>query len=287
MTAIFKKEFKAYFNSPTGYIFMAVFLIISGIFFSLTDLLQGSAYFSPVLDNITFLFLVLVPILTMRTLSEERGQKTDQLLLTAPLKLRDIVIGKYLAAVCVFLMTLAVTIVYPLILRSFGSIAAMEIAGYYIGFALMGSAFIAIGVFISSLTENQITSATATFGALLFIWLLDWISQGLPTSASSGLAFTVILAIILALVIYYAAKNIYISSIVAIIGSAGAVTAYLVNKTIYDGLITRMVNWISLLKRYDNFSIGIVDTSSIIFYITFSAAFVFLTIRVLDKRRWN
>lgn len=287
MTAVFKKELRSYFNSPTGYIFMVVFLVMSGVFFSLTDLLQASAYFSPVLDSMTFLFLILVPILTMKIISEERGQKTDQLLLTAPLKLHEIVIGKYLAAVSVFLITLLITVIYPIILRMFGSISVLEIICYYIGFALMGSSFIALGVFISSLTDNQITAAMGTFGALLFIWLIDWIGQGMPTSEISGLVFVIILIITAAAIIYSAAKNIYLSGFITIICTIGALITYCIKKTLFDGLITKIFTSISLIKHYDNFTIGIIDLSSIVFYITLSAAFVFLTVRMLDKRRWN
>jgi ABC-2 type transport system permease protein len=287
MPAVYKKEFKSYFNSPVGYVFMAVFLIISGIFFALTDIFQGSGYFSPVLDNITFLFLILVPVLTMRILSEERNQKTDQLLLTSPLKLHEIVIGKYLAAVSIFLITLSITIIYPVILSFFGSISVMEIIGYYIGFSLMGSSFIALGVFISSLTDNQITAAMGTFGALLFIWFLDWMQQNMPTSAMLGLVFLIILIIAAALIIYNAAKNIYLSEIIGIIGTAAAIITYFIKKTLFEGLITKILAWISLLKRYDDFTLGLLDLSSIVFYITFSAAFVFLTVRMLDRRRWN
>jgi ABC-2 type transport system permease protein len=238
MKAIFDREFKAYFNTASGFIFMVVFLLISGIFFVLTNLFTGDPYYNPVLQSTTFIFLILVPMITMKTLAEERHQKTDQLLLTSPVSLSEIVLGKYFAAVGLFLVTLLITCIYPVILGIFGAIAVWEILGSYIGFALLGAAFISIGMFVSSLTENQVASAVGTFGALLLIWIIDWIQQGLLATQTAGFA-------------------------------------------------AKFLGWFSLTKRYESFTMGILDIGTIIYYITFSAAFLFLTIRVMDKRRWS
>lgn len=289
MRAIFNRELKSYFTSATGYIFMAVFLIISGIFFVLSDILveQPTTYYSPVLSNITFVFLILVPIITMRTLSEESHQKTDQLLFTSPVSLAEIILGKYLAAVVLFIITLLITCLFPLILSIFGSVSVWEIIGGYVGFALFGCSLIAIGIFISSLTESQIASAIGTFGALLFIWVIDWIQQGLPSTMSSGIVFAALLAVLLAVVIYYSTKNIYITSGVSILEVASIVIIYFVNKTLYEGFISKFLGWFSLPQRYDEFSMGMLNVSSIVYYISFSAAFIFLTIRMIEKRRWS
>lgn len=289
MRAIYNRELKSYFTSATGYIFMTVFLIISGIFFVLTDILtpKPTTYYTPVLSNITFVFLILVPIITMRTISEESHQKTDQLLFTSPVSLTEIVLGKYLAAVTLFLITLLITCIYPLILSLFGSIAVWEVIGGYIGFALLGCSLIAIGIFISSLTESQIAAAMGTFGVLLFILVIDWIQQGVPSTMSSGIVFAALLAAILAAIIYYSTKNIYITSGVAILGAAAIIIVYIVKKTLYEGFISKFLGWFSLLQRYNEFSMGMLNVSSIIYYISFSAAFIFLTIRIIEKRRWS
>lgn len=289
MQAIFNRELKSYFTSAIGYIFMAVFLIISGIFFVLSDILvsQPTPYFTSVLSNITFVFLILVPILTMRTISEESHQKTDQLLLTSPVSITEIVLGKYFAAVVLFLITLLVTCIYPLMLSIFGSIAVWEIIGGYIGFALFGCSLIAIGIFVSSLTESQVTAAVGTFGILLFIWVIDWIQQSLPSTMSSGIIFAVLLAAILTAIVYFSTKNIYTSSGVAILGAAAIVIVYITKKSLYEGFISKFFGWFSLLQRYDEFSMGMLNVSSIVYYISFSAAFIFLTIRMIDKRRWS
>lgn len=287
MLAVFSKEFRSYFNSALGYVFMGVFLLISGIFFALSNLLPASAYYGSVLQSSTFVFLILVPVITMKTLSEERHQKTDQLLLTVPLSTPEIVLGKYFAAVAVFLLTIAVTLLYPVIMRVFGNIAVWEIVGNYIGFVLLGSSFIAVGLFISSLTDNQVAAAAGTFGALLFLWMTDWVRQGLPTGVTSGTVFAIILAAVLSYVVYMTTRNIYICSITSLIGCIAILAVYLVKKELFEGFTSKFFGWFSVLNRYDSFAMGILSVSSIVYYISFSAALIYLIILMIDKRRWS
>ena len=176
MKAIFKKEMKSYFNSPLGYVFIAVFTLVTAMFFSLYNLFSGSSDVTYIFSNITLLLVLLIPVLTMRSFAEEKNKRTDQLLLTCPISVASIVAGKFLAAFAVFGIALAVTLVYPLILSFYADIAWVTVIGNYFGFFCMGAAFIAIGVFISSLTENLLISAVASFGALFVIYLMDWIS---------------------------------------------------------------------------------------------------------------
>ena len=175
MSAIYKKEVRTYFCSPIGYIFIAVFLAFSGWFFATQNLLSGYGDLDVVFGNLEIVFVFLIPLLTMRSLAEEKNLKTDQLLFTLPISITRIVIGKVLAATTVFVAALAVTLLYPVILSLFTEPAWGEVAGNYIGFFLMGTAFVAIGIFISSLTESQIVSAVCTFGILLLLFLIDWI----------------------------------------------------------------------------------------------------------------
>jgi len=287
MLAVFRREIKAYYSSPTGYIFMGFFLLICGFFFALYNIWAQSRDYLSVLGNIAFIFLFLVPILTMRLISEETRQKTDQLLLTSPLSLSNLVLGKYLAAVAVFGITLLVTVLYPIILSFFGTLALAEIIGGYVGFFLLGSAFISIGLFISSLTDNQIIAAVATFGALLLMWILGWIQQGMPTDRVSGVVFAVLLVIAAAALVYFTMKNIYVSVAVILVGAAIMTLIYIINPFAYDGLIVKFLDWFSLLKRYDGFTRGILSLSSVFYFISFCSAFLFLTVRVIEKRRWS
>ena len=161
MLAVFRRELRAYFVSPIGFVFVGFFILIAGVFFAISNLLSGNPSFTGVLSSLTFIFLFLVPILTMRLISEETRQKTDQLLITSPLSITGIVLGKYLAAVGVFVITLLITVLFPVIMSFFALLGLgwWEILGGYIGFLLMGCAFISIGLFFSSLTDNQLIAA--------------------------------------------------------------------------------------------------------------------------------
>ncbi|MFY9175831.1 MAG: ABC transporter permease [Caldicoprobacterales bacterium] len=288
MLAVFKRELRAYFTSSTGFIFMGFFLLLSGFFFAMTNLFPASPDYNAVLGSITFIFLIVVPILTMRLMPDDKRQRTDQLLFTSPTSLTGIVLGKYFAAVSVFVLTLLITCIYPIILSFFGNLATWEIVGGYIGFLLLGSAFISIGLFISTLTENQVIAAVITFSALLFMWILDWVTQGLPTDKTSGIIFAGIIALALGAFVYFNTRNIYVGVATTLVGAIIIVLTYfLADKYFFDGFIVRVFEWFSLLKRYEEFQIGILSLSPIVYYITFSAAFVFLTIRVLEKRRWS
>ena len=287
MLTIFNKELKSYFHSAVGYIFMVVFLLISGLFFTLYNLVSGSGYYNDVIFNMTFVFLFLVPILTMKMISNETREKTDQLLLTSPLKIWEIVIGKFFAAMALFVITVTITFIYPIILSKFGKIAVGEAIGGYIGLILMGACFIAIGLFISSLTDNLVTAGVGTFGALFFIWIIDSVKNGLPTSITSGIIFSGILVVLISLLIFNSMKNIYISVGTGTIGAIAVITVYLLNKSLFEGFIIKFLGWFSLLQRFEPFNIGMLSVSSIVYYITFASALLYLTICMLDKRRWN
>jgi len=287
MLAIIKKEFLTYFKSMTGYIFMACLLFFVGLFFVLNNLLGMSPQYNGVLSNITFVFMLIVPILTMRLLAEEARQKTDQLLLTSPISLSRIVLGKYLGAVSVLFLTLIITLIYPAILSTMGSVNWPEVIGGYVGFFLFGCSLIAVGLFVSSITDNQVIAAVVTFTVLLLIWFIDTIAQGLPTDRTSGIIFTCILIAAVAVIFYMAAKNWIVSGGIVAAGLIGVFVGYRMKPAAFDGLIAKVLNWFSLLSRYDDFSMGVLNLSPIIYYISFSGIFLFLTVRMLEKKRWS
>jgi ABC-2 type transport system permease protein len=287
MLAVLAKEFRNYFLTPVGYIFMGFFLTISGVIFTASNLVSASSNYYPVLSNLIFIFLIAVPILTMRLISEENRQKTDQLLLTCPLKVSDIVVGKYLAAVAVFLLTILITFLYPVIMSWHGFISLSEIFGGYIGFFLLGASFIAVGLFISALTDNQVSAAVITFAALLLIWLADSLQQVLPSDTLSGLIFVSLILVALALLVRQATHNLFATLSTALLGALAIGGIYAINSSLYDGLIIKVCNWFSLLKRYQDFAGGLLTLSSIVYYLSFIAAMVFLTTQTIAKRRWN
>ena len=289
MIAILNKELRSYFYSATAYVFMGIFLLLAGLFFVMSNILgqQPNAFYTSVLGTMVFVFLLLSPVLTMKIVSEETKTKTDQLLYTSPQTITKIVVAKYLAAVTLFLITLLITVLFPLILSLFGKVAAMEVFTAYIGFFLLGICLIAIGIFVSSLTDNQVVAAVGTFGISLSIWLLDMIQQGLPTTRTSGIVFALIIVATLVSILYFSTKNIIVSIITAIVGLGTIATIYLTKKELFEGFIVKFFSWFSLLARNTQFSMGILSLDSIIYYISFSFIFVFLTIRMIEKRRWS
>jgi ABC-2 type transport system permease protein len=287
MLAIFTRELKSYFQNITGFIFMGFFLLLTGIFFTLINLANQSPQYNAVLGNITFIFLLVVPILTMRLLSEDMKQKTDTLLLTNPISITGVVLGKYFAALSVFLMTLAITVLYPILLSIVGIISVSEIAGGYIGVIMLGAAFIAVGLFISSLTDNQVIAAVVTFAVLLFLWFLDPVQQIIPSQKVAGIVFLGIVAAGIAVFVYFTIRNIYVSIAVLVVGAGIIVLLYFVKDEFFEGLIIKFLQWFSLVTRYQEFNRGLVGISPIVYYLSFSATFIFLTIRVIEKRRWR
>ena len=288
MLAVFSRELRAYFVSPIGFVFVGFFILIAGVFFAISNLLSGNPNFTGVLSSLTFIFLFLVPILTMRLISEETRQKTDQLLITSPLSITGIVMGKYLAAVGVFVITLLITVLFPIIM-SFFSILGLgwwEILGGYIGFLLMGCAFISVGLFFSSLTDNQLIAAVETFAALLLIWILDFVAQSVPSDAVSGLVFLAVLGLCLVALVYFSTRNIAAAIVTFALAAAAIVLLFVFSRSFFTGLIGKILSWFSLVKRYSDFSLGILSLSPIVYYISFAGAFIFLTIRMIEKRRW-
>lgn len=287
MLAMFKKEMRTYFTSMTGYIFLGFFSLITAIFYALYCVLSASGEFSNVLSSVTLVFLLLVPTITMRLLAEETRQKTDQLLFTSPVPVGSIVLGKFLSALALLLIAIAIIALFPVMLIPFGTVPIAATLGSFVAFFLVGACFIAVGLFISSLTENQIIAAVSTFGALLAMYLMDSIVQGLPTSRIASGVFAVILVGVLCAFVYNNTKSLYLSIAILVVGLAAVVGLYALTPTIFDGLLVNLFGWFSIMKRFNNFNLGIFDVGSIVYYLSFSAVFVYLTIQVIEKRRWS
>lgn len=182
MCAIYKKELRAYLTSMTGYIFMAVLLAVTSLYYVANCLVGGYPVFGAILSSVYFVLLIIVPVLTMRSMAEEKRQKTDQLLMTAPVSLWKIVLGKYLAMVTVFLIPMAILCLYPLILLRFGSVSLPMAYTAILGYTLFGAACLAIGLFLSAVTESQVIAAVLTFGVLFFLNMASGIANVIGAS---------------------------------------------------------------------------------------------------------
>jgi ABC-2 type transport system permease protein len=162
-----------------------------------------------------------------------------------------------------------------------------HIIGAYIGFFLLGSAFVAVGLFISSLTDNQVIAAVVTFAALLLMWIIDFVQQAVPSDQTAGLIFAAILAGLVTLFVYLTIRNWIITILTALAGAALVIVLFIVDAKSYEGFIVKFLGWFSLLKRYGEFNRGVLSLSPIVYYLSFCAAFIFLTVRVVEKRRWK
>ncbi len=287
MIAIFKREFKSYFISMTGYVFLAVMLVFAGIYTMAINLLQLSPSFEYVLANMTIVLMIVVPILTMRTLAEERRSKTDQLLYALPMKISSVVIGKYLAAVAVYGTCCAVLCLYPLILSFFGEVHILGAYSAIFGFFLLGSALIAICVFLSSLTESQSISAVLGVAVLLAIYLLTSLVELLPATAVGSLLCFLALGAALAAIVYVLTKNLIICVGAFAICAIPAAIVYFVNSTLFEGLFPRLVEYLAVFDRFYSFVDGIFDITAVAYFLSISVFFVFLTVQSMEKRRWS
>ena len=234
MFAIFKRELRAYFTSPLGYVFLAIFYAFSGLFFYIFALSVGSTDISSVFLMMFMVLMIFVPLLTMRLLSEDKKQKTDQLTLTAPVSLLSIVMGKFLAAYAIFAIGVAVMPVYGFVMSTFATVSWLPIWGNTVGLLLLGGIFVSIGLFVSSLTENQMIAAIGGFFINLMILLMNTLTSALPS-----------------------------------------------------GFFRDVLSSISVYSRYSEITNGIFSLSSLIFFISVIFIFLFLTVRVLEKRRWG
>ena len=287
MLAIFKREFRSYFQTPIGYIFLSLFLLISGILFTLGTLFSLSPNYAPFLSSILFIFLLAMPVLTMRLITDDIRLHTDQLLLTSPVRITNIVVGKYLAAVSIFLITVAVTALYPIVLSFYGDIDGWETVGSYIGFLLLGCSFISIGLFISATTENQVVAAIVTFVALLISWIMDIVQQGIPTDPVTSLVFTCVVIAGIAFWLYMSTRNLLMPLVLGLLGIAAALIVYFVDPASYIAFIGRVLEWISLVKRYDSFPRGLLAFDAVVYYLSITLFFIFLTVRLIEKKRWS
>ncbi len=250
--AIFKKEIKTYFTSPIAYVVITVFLVLIGFFFysliwwfnsqsiqmaqnqySFQQLNINQMVYSPLFQNMSIILLLMIPLLTMRLFSEEKKINTDELLYTCPISINQIILGKYFASLFILLAMLLLTGILSIFTFAYGNPELLPILNGYLGLFLQGAAFIAVGIFFSSLTENQIVAAILTFGTLLLFWILNWASYSV------------------------------------------------------GGMWKSVLNYLSFIHHFDGMTRGILDTTDLVYYLSFIFLGLFLTHSVIQSRRWR
>ncbi len=233
MLAIFKRDLRAYFTTPIGYVFLGVFLAVSGGAFSLFTLQAGTSSVSSYFTSMIFALIILIPLITMKSFSEEKKLRTEQLLMTSPVSLGGMVFGKFLAAYTMFAGTFLISCLQLIILTWYGEPNGGKIIGSIIALLLVGAAFTAIGIFVSSLTENQIVSAIGTMAIMAVFLVLGMLGEYIPIAP-----------------------------------------------------LRTVLNWLSIYSRYSNFTFGYFDFTALLYYASISFVFLFVTVRIYEKRRW-
>lgn len=288
MLAVYKREIKSYFQSMTGYVLVAFMVAFMGIYFMAYNLNSGYPYFSYVLLNTNYILIIAVPLLTMRSFAEERKNKTDQLLLCAPVRLAEVVTGKFLAMASVFAIPCLISCLFPLIIMSFGTaypkVDYLSILTYF----LMGCVYIAIGMFLSSLTESQVIAAVTTFGALLLLYLWGGLIGFLPTSQISGMIGVVALVTVVAVIVYRMTQNWMMAGVLEVAGVAVVIVLSFVKGEIFENLLVNVMETLYVANVFDNVAVNnLFDVRGIIMYLSLIVVFIFFTMQSIQKRRWS
>ena len=287
MIAVCKHELRGYFHSLTAYVFGAFLLAVVGVGAMLYNLQAAVSNFEYVLSFSSLVFVVIVPILTMRVLAEERRQKTDQLLYSLPITTTQVVLGKYLALLAVYLIPLAVICVYPLIFAQFGEVYLPTSYGSIFAFFVMGAALMAVGVFLSSLTENQGFAAGITIAVILFNYYSVSLSEYISSTAFGSLIALDVLAILLGFLIRYLTRNEGLAYGVALALVLALAAAFLVDSSLFEGLLPALMEQLSLFERFNVFVNGVFDLTVLVYYFSVIGFLLFLSVQSLEKRRYN
>ncbi|MBP3339874.1 MAG: ABC transporter permease [Lachnospiraceae bacterium] len=294
MLAVYKKELRSYFTSVIGYLFIGLLLLILSFLFYNINIIKKNAFIGYVFEHnyLQIVLMILIPVMTMKIFADERHSKTDQMLFTAPVKIFSIVMGKFLAIATMFTIPMLVFCFYPLVLSDYGTIPWLASYNSIFGFWLMGLSAIAIGVFISSITENQIMSAVVTFVILLVSFACFYMNTSFPNNALASVIFFSVIAALLALIVFAQLKS---NVKIAIMCSGGflavcviaLVVIYFVKEAWLVGAIQSFLLKLSLYQNLSHFCVQYFDIVAVVYNVSIIVFCLFLTNQSLEKRRWN
>lgn len=287
MIAVFKHELKIYFHSLTAYVFGAFLLAFVGIGAMMYNIQAAVSNFEFVLNFCSLVFAVIVPVLTMRVIAEERKQKTDQLLYALPITTTQVIGGKYLSLLIVYLIPLAIIALYPLIFSQFGDVYLLTSYGSLFAFFLLGAALLAVGVFISSLTENQGMAAGIGVAVILVNYYSVSLSEMVSSTAIGSLITMIVLVIILGFVVRHLTRNENLAYWPSMAVIAALMAAYFVDSTMFEGLLPKIMSSLSLFSRFNTFVNGVFDLTAIVYFGSVIVFFLFLSVQSMEKRRYN
>ena len=287
MIAVWKHELRNYFHSLTAYVFGAFLLAVVGLGAMFYNLQAAVSNFEFVLSFSSLVFVVIVPILTMRVIAEERRQKTDQLLYSLPISTTQVVLGKYLALLVVYLIPLCVISLYPLIFAQFGDVYLPTSYGSIFAFFLMGAALLAVGVFISSLTDNQGFAAGISIAVILLNYYSVSLAEYVSATAFGSLLALYVLVLLLGGIVRYLTKNEALAFGVCLALIVALAAAFLLNSAMFEGLLPAIMEQLSLFERFNAFVNGVFDLTAVVYYLSVAGFFLFLTVQSMEKRRYN
>lgn len=287
MTAVFRHEIRLLFSGLTAYVYGAFSLFAIAIYMMYYNLSIGYANFEYALMGGSFAFIITIPIITMRMIAEEKKQKTDQLLYSLPISTAQIVAGKFLAVFAASVIPLIAVTVYPLILRNYGNLYLPTAFGALFGYIMLAASLLAIGMFVSSLTESQPMAAGICFAAMALNYYMVMLAQYATSSAYGSLVAILILEIILALLIRNMTRNNLLAEGIGAAAVIATIAAYIFNSSWFEGLFPEILENLSVYERFYQFVDGIFDYTHVVYFISVIVFFLFLTVQSLEKRRYN
>lgn len=287
MMAVYRREVGSYFKGVLGYLLGAFLLVFAGIYCMVYNLSGYYANFEYVLSAIGLIYLIAVPVISMRSVAEEKRQKTDQLLYSLPISLTNVVVGKYLAMLTVLALPTAIMALYPLVLSQFGTVSFATAYGALVAFFLMGACLLSIGLFISSVSESQVAAAVITLLTMLLLYFMSSLSSWVSTEASASLTAMMVLAVLLAVVFFIMSRNGLVSVLVGVALIVALQVWYHVDNSAFASLFPNMMTSISVFDRFDTFVNGVFDLTAIVYYLSIICVMLFLTTQVMEKRRWS
>ncbi len=289
MLAIYKREVKSYFISMIGYAFVAFLLLVIGFVYSSININGKSPFIGYALQQayVSVVFMLLVPVVTMRVLADEHRTKTDQLLFTSPVSITKIVLAKYFGTLTLFAIPMVWICIYPIMLTSFGTVPLPMSYVSILGFVLLGMAYFAIGIVVSASTENQIISAVVTFAVLILSFSMQYLVDITPTTAVFSFICFLVLAALVALIYYGFAKNLIAAGILGLVLEAVVVILYLVKSSLFEGLIAKLMLVLCLNSHYDNFINGYFEVDAILYYLSVVVLCLVIAVQMLQKRKWD
>ncbi len=286
MTTVFKREFRAYFQNMTGYLIVAFFLLLEGVFLTVMNLILANPSFEYSLWTLSPTLVILLPLLAMRSVAGDRRGHTDQLLASLPLSATEIVLGKYLATLAVFAIPVVFSGLYALLLACFGSVNLLAAYASLFAFLLLGAALLALCTFLSSLCRNQAIAAIVGIAALAVIYLFNLLAQVLPATAVVSFIVVIVLVLLVALFAWLFCRNPLPAIIAAACGILPTVLLFVFRRDLFPNLARHLLEYLSPFTWFNRFSQYLLfDLKGIVYLVSFTALFLFLTVISVRQKR--